>query len=71
MSVTELLADVGSKVLLATDAVFEMIVPPATPEFTLTTKVNASVCEAGSEGAVQLIAPVPPTAGLVHVQLAV
>ena len=69
---TELLADVGSNVvLLATDAVLEMVVPPATPEFTLTTKVNASVCEAESDGAVQLIAPVPPTAGVIHVQLAV
>lgn len=44
-----------------------MVVPLAVPATTCRTKVTVPVEPAGAAGAVQLIAPVPPTAGVEHV----
>jgi hypothetical protein len=48
-------------------AVSVITVPAAVPAFTCTTKTTVPLDPAGAAGAVQLIAPVPPTAGVVHV----
>lgn len=42
-------------------------VPLAVPAFTCTTRTTVPLDPAGAVAAVQLIAPVPPTAGVVHV----
>jgi hypothetical protein len=44
-----------------------MIVPLAVPALTCTTKVTVPLEPAGAEAALQFMAPVPPTPGVVHV----
>jgi hypothetical protein len=59
----------GSEVLELIVAVFETVVLSATPALTLTTSVTTGAEPTGKLGLVQLIGPVPPTAGVVpHVQ---
>lgn len=66
--VTELFAEFASVVALEIEAVLEITVPPETPELTFTTNVNVAVCNPRLP-AVQLMAPVPPTEGLLQLQL--
>ena len=47
-------------------AVFEMIVPLATPAFTFTTKVNVAIAPLAKDSVVQAILPVPPAGGRVE-----
>jgi hypothetical protein len=44
-----------------------MIVPLAVPALTCTTNVTVPLEPAGADAALQLTAPVPPTAGVMHV----
>src|SRR4051794_29432879 len=62
--VAELLPLLESVALELTEAVFEMIVPSAVAALTLTTRVKIDDPTA-KLGFVQLIEPVPPTAGTV------
>src|SRR2546423_15302158 len=62
--VAELLPELESAVLELTNAVFEMIVPSVTEVLTRTTRVKTAEPTA-KLAFVQLIAPVPPTAGCV------
>jgi hypothetical protein len=48
-------------------AVSVITVPAAVPAVTCTTRTTVPLDPAGAVAAVQLIAPVPPTAGVVHV----
>ena len=44
-----------------------MTVPLAVPDVTCTMRTTVPLEPAGADGALQLIAPVPPTGGVVHV----
>lgn len=66
-NVALLFAGSGSGVAEVADAVFEMTVPLALEEV-LTTKVKTTVPPETSEGALQTIEPVPPTAGVMQVK---
>lgn len=62
-----LLVGAGSVIELVTVAVLVMIVLSAVPGSTFTTSVKLAVERTGSRFVVQVIAPVPPTAGVEHV----
>ena len=64
----ELLAGLGSETALETLALFVMTVPPDVPGLTCTTKLKFAAPPGFRFGLVQLIAPDPPTGGVVHVQ---
>jgi hypothetical protein len=64
----ELLAGFGSDVDEVAEAVFVMVVPPATFASTFTTSVKVAVPPAAKVGLVAVMFPVPPTAGVVVVQ---
>jgi hypothetical protein len=59
-----LLAGAGSVIELVTVAVLVMIVLSGVPGSTLTMSVKVAVERTGSRFVVQVIAPVPPTAGV-------
>src|SRR6185436_12059930 len=68
VSVSDLLPALGSSGELAV-AVLEMIVPPAVPALTFTTRVIVMLEPLARVGPEQVTAPVPPTTGVVgHVQ---
>jgi len=66
IAVDELLPGVGSLVALVTVAVLLMLMPFASLEMTLKTMLNVAVAALAKFAIVQLIGPVPPTAGVVH-----
>src|ERR1700742_95802 len=57
-----------SLVVLVTLAVFVMTEPPAASPLTATTMVKMAVVLADSAAPVQVIVPVPPEVGVVHVK---
>jgi|SRR5437588_7172631 len=57
----------GSFVLLETVGVAVMVVPGVAPAFTLSVSGRLTVAPAASEDALQLMLPVPPTLGVMHV----
>ena len=63
-AVNELLPEFGSDVALDTPALLLML--PVVPGATVVTSVNVAVPPFANEAAVQLIAPVVPTAGVVQ-----
>jgi len=68
-AVAVLLEETGSLTVLETVAVAEMIVPAATPEFTLTTSGKLTlVPTARVPVRLQVTVPVAPTAGVVQDQ---
>src|SRR5262245_32773970 len=67
-SVSELFADVGSGVLLTTDAVLTMVVPLDAALLTLSTSVNVAEAPEASDAALAMTPPVPPTGGVVRVK---
>ena len=69
ITVEELLAGLGSLVVLETDAVLLIVVPSGTLELTFTTSVKVAVAPAARLAMLQLTAPVPPTIGVVHVNV--
>lgn len=66
--IDELLPATGSVEFDETDALFVMTVPLGVFELTLTVNVNNTV-PLMNVGVVQLIAPVPPTAGVAHIKV--
>jgi hypothetical protein len=71
VSVALLLPVDGSAVVALTVAVLDSTVPPAVPPFTFTTSVKFPLVPArNTDGFEQLIAPVPPTAGVVQTKSA-
>src|SRR5204863_707858 len=68
VAVAELLAVEVSADAVAADAVFVMIVPPATLAPTVTTSVKVALPPAASDGFVADAVPVAPTAGVDGVQ---
>jgi hypothetical protein len=62
------LPGLGSVVEDVTVAVFEITVPPATDALTLTTSGKVRLLPAVKVVIVQLMVPVPPTAGIIQVQ---
>ena len=68
VALAELLAGLGSGTALEALAVFVMTVPPDVPGLTCTTKPKFPTPPEARFGIVQLIAPDPPTGGVVHVQ---
>src|SRR5882757_10885686 len=67
LTVVELLAALGSLVAEVTDEFAVMVVPSGVAAFTLTVTLIFATEPAGRFGFVQVTAPVPPTAGVVHV----
>src|SRR5262245_42402484 len=67
-SVSELFADVGSGVLLTTDAVLTIVVPLDAALLTLSTRVNVAEAPEASEAVPPMMPPVPPTGGVVRVK---
>jgi len=68
-AVAVLLEETGSLTVLETVAVAEMVVPAATPEFTLTTRGKLTLAfKARLPVSVQVTVPVAPTAGVVQDQ---
>ena len=64
VAVAELFAGTGSGVVEAAVAVLPITVPAGVAAFTFTTRVNTSAAPIGTLALVQLIEPVPPTAGV-------
>jgi hypothetical protein len=65
--VAELLLEFGSVGVLLTVAVVAMLDPSAALEFALTTRIMVPLDPAGMLVAVQVMVPVPPTAGVLQV----
>jgi len=63
------LAWFGSLVVLETDAVLLIIVPSTTLALTFTTSVKVAVAPAARLAMLQLTVPVPPTIGVLHVNV--
>ena len=68
MAVDELFGVNESAVVVATLTVLEITVPSVTDVLTRMTTENEADALIPNEGAEQLIEPVPPTAGVMHVQ---
>src|SRR5713226_10285412 len=68
VTVALLLPGVGSGVLEVAEAVLEMTVPLGVPAVMFTTMLKVPVAPEASAALVKVIAPVPPTAGVVVVQ---
>jgi hypothetical protein len=68
LTVVELLAALGSLVAEDTEEVAAMVVPSAVAALTLTITLMFATEPAARLGFVQETLPVPPTAGVVHVQ---
>src|SRR5512132_3085095 len=66
VAVAVLFAALGSVVAAVTIAVFVMIVAFGVAASTFSTSVNESLAPAATVGFVQVMAPVPPTAGVVQ-----
>ena len=64
-----MLAWFGSLVVLETDAVLLIVVPSTTSGLTFTTRVKVAVAPAATDAMLQLTVPVPPTVGVLHVNV--
>jgi hypothetical protein len=68
LAVALLLAGFRSVVVVAAVAVFDRIVPKAVAGETLTVSGKTTLLPAARDAVKQLMLPVPPTAGVMHVQ---
>ena len=68
LTVTKLSPGTVSRVVVVTVAASEMIVPLGVPGFTLTTTWKLAVVAGGKVAIVQVMFPVPPTAGKMQAQ---
>ena len=66
--VAELLPATGSVTAFVTLAVLVIVVPAAVPAFTRTRRISTELRPEASDASVQVMPPVPPTAGVVHDQ---